>query len=200
MHHFQKPDINRLLELQELLLAFSQVERVVHRKQADAYIRESDTEHSYNLALSAWYLSTYFSDLDRDKIIRYALVHDLVEVYAGDTYVYAEQSHLDSKQAREAKALKQLIHEWPDFKGLTTEIITYEQRKDPEARFVYALDKIMPILQIYLTEGHTWKIEKNITPERLDSIKRDKVALSPEIKPYYDELYALLIANRHFFG
>jgi 5'-deoxynucleotidase YfbR-like HD superfamily hydrolase len=194
------PDVRRLLELQQLLLQFSQVQRVVHRKQDDAHIPESDTEHSYNLALSAWYLATYFPELDRDAVIRYALVHDLVEVHAGDTYVYGEQSHLDSKEAREAAALKQLAADWADFPDMIAEIEEYEKRTSPEARFVYALDKIMPIMQIYLSGGYTWKQEGDITPERLDGIKRNKVALSPQIKPYYDQLYELLIQNRHLFG
>jgi len=196
----KKPGIQRLLEFQKLLLQFSQVQRVVDRKQGDAYILESDTEHSYNLALSAWYLAAYFPRLNIDKIIRFALVHDLVEVHAGDTYVYGEQAHLDSKAAREAAALKQLTAEWPDFPAMAAWIEEYEARTSEEAKFVYALDKIMPIMQIYLADGYTWKREGNITPERLDGIKREKVALSPQIKPYYDQLFALLVQNRHFFG
>jgi 5'-deoxynucleotidase YfbR-like HD superfamily hydrolase len=74
-----KANIHRLLELQQLLLVFSQVERRNHRKHNDQYIRENDTEHSYNLAMTAWYLAQWFPDLNKDLIIQYALVHDLVE-------------------------------------------------------------------------------------------------------------------------
>jgi putative hydrolase of HD superfamily len=196
----QQPDIHRLLEFQKLLLQFSQVQRVVDRKQGDTYIPESDTEHSYNLALTAWYLSTYFPELDRDTVIRFSLIHDLVEIHAGDTYVYGEQAHLDSKAEREAAALQKLSIDWTDFPEMTEQIIAYETQERDEAKFVYALDKIMPILQIYLGNGHTWKREGNITPERLDAIKRHKVAVSSQIKPYYDQLYALLLDNRQLFG
>ena len=193
------PDIHRLLEFQQLLLQFSQIERVVDRKQHDKYIKETDTEHSYNLALTAWYLAAYFPELDRDTVIRYALIHDIVEVHAGDTYVYGEQAHLDSKVARETAALEQLQADWPDFPELTAHIITYEKHDTNEATFVYALDKIMPILQIYINSGHTWK-QEGTTPTKLDAIKRAKVAVSPPIASYYDQLYELLTASPDRFN
>lgn len=189
----QPPDIHRVLELQKLLLAFSQIERVVDRKHKDAYIRESDTEHSYNLAMTAWFLAPYFPHLDPDAIIRLALVHDMVEIHAGDTYAYAEQEILDTKAAREAAALKKLQQEWPDFPGLTATIHAYEQRDTEEAKFVYALDKIMPMLVIYLSDGYTWKRE-GVTLEKQHNAKKDKIAVSPEIKSYYDALHELLQA------
>ena len=150
-----KPDIHRLLELQQLLLKFSQIQRVVERKQDDKYVNESDTEHSYNLAMTAWFLAPHFPALNRDLLIRYALIHDLVEVQAGDTYVYAEQAHLDSKVEREKAALEQLRTEWPDFAELITDLSDYEARQDEEAKFIYALDKIMPIMQIFINNGYT---------------------------------------------
>jgi hypothetical protein len=56
----------------------------------------------------------------------------------------------------------------------------------------------MPIMLIFIGEGYTWQ-KKSITPEMLDEVKRHKVKLSPEIQPYYDELYGLLLQNRHYF-
>jgi 5'-deoxynucleotidase YfbR-like HD superfamily hydrolase len=70
-----KPDIHRLIELQKLLLQFQSIERVVH--VPDNFEYENDTEHSYNLTITAWFLAQYFPHLDRDKVIRFALVHDL---------------------------------------------------------------------------------------------------------------------------
>lgn len=190
----KRPDLQRLIELQNLLLAFSQIDRGVYRRHGDGYINETDTEHSYNLAMSAWFLAPYFPKLDRDLLIRYSLVHDLVEVHAGDTNVYAPAHIIATKHARETAAAEKLHADWADFPDMHDLIKRYEERTDPEARFVYALDKIMPIMQIYLNDGHTWKVA-GITAARLDAVKADKVALSPEIKPYYDELYALLLAS-----
>lgn len=189
-----KPDIHRLLELQKLLLAFSQVDRVLERKHGEQYIHENDTEHSYNLAMTAWFLAPHFPELDANLLIRYGLVHDLVEVHAGDTDVYAPDHIIATKQAREAVAAQKLREDWADFPDIHRLIERYENRADAEARFVYALDKIMPIMQIYINEGHTWKVG-GITLGKLDAVKATKVALSPEIKAYYDELYALLLAS-----
>ncbi len=193
----KRPNIHRILEFHELLLQFQAIHRVTHIPVT--FEQENDTEHSYNLAMTAWFLVQYFPNLDRDHVLRLALVHDLVEVHAGDTYVYADAAIIASKQQREHEALLKLEHAWgTDFPELTQHIKEYEKRASEEAKFVYALDKIMPILVIYLAEGYTWQKE-GITAKRLDSIKRHKVALSPEVSPYYDELYELLVKNHHYF-
>ncbi len=190
----KQPNLQRLLELQKLLLAFSQVERAAHRQHRGEHIGETDTEHSYNLAMTAWYLAPHFPTLDPDVLIRYALVHDLVEVHAGDTNVFATDDILATKHDREKAAAEKLRIDWADFPDIHDLIERYEKRADPEARFVYALDKIMPIMLIYINNGYSWSVNA-ITLQKLHAAKADKVALSPEVKPYYDELYALLLAS-----
>ena len=186
--------LQRLLELQQLLLAFSQVDRRTHRKHETGFILENDTEHSYNLAMTAWFLASSFPDLNKDLLIQYALVHDLVEVHAGDTYIYGTADELSSKADREAAALQQLEREWPDFRDMTAAIHAYEQKSTPESRFVYALDKVIPIMLSYIHDGYTWKKE-GVTADMLHAAKRDRVLQSPEILPYYDELFQLLISR-----
>lgn len=193
----KKPDIRRLLDFHEMLLQFQSIQRITHIPKT--YTQENDTEHSYNLALMAWFLAQYFPRLDQNKILRYALVHDLVEVHAGDTFIYADAATLATKKEREEAALRQLEQDWPDFPDLIATIKNYETHASEEAKFVYALDKIMPILVIFLGEGYTWKQEK-ITLKQLHEAKRHKVALSPEINPYYEELYKLLLEHRHYFS
>jgi 5'-deoxynucleotidase YfbR-like HD superfamily hydrolase len=148
--------------------------------------------------MTAWFVAQYFPRLDRDKVIRYALVHDIVEVHAGDTNIYADPEFLATKKSREAAALKQLEKDWPDFGDLVGTIKDYETHTSDEAKFVYALDKIMPIIMIFLGEGYTWH-KDNIPLSRLDAAKRHKIAVSPEIAPFYDQLYALLVEHHHYF-
>lgn len=107
--------------------------------------------------MAAWYVSQQFPELDTALVLQYALAHDLVEVYADDTYIYGSEQDLASKQQREADALQRIESEWPDFQDMTATIHAYEQRADAESKFVYALDKIMPILLIYIHDGYTWK-------------------------------------------
>lgn len=187
-------DIHRLLDLQHLLLAFSQVERGLHRRHKDEYILENDTEHSYSLAMTAWYLAQYFPDLNRDKLIRYALVHDLLEVHAGDTYIYGSKEALASKQEREEQAMQKLEKEWSDFDEMIASIHDYEKRADAESCFIYALDKIMPIMQVYINDGYSWKVS-GVTAKIQYDAKIDKVRQSPEILPYFEELQELLLSR-----
>jgi putative hydrolase of HD superfamily len=196
----KQPNIERLLEFQHLLLKFSHIERRLKRKHVDDnFIPENDTEHSYNLALTAWFLASHFPKLDEAKVIKLSLVHDLVEIHAGDTYVYAKAELLASKPAREAAALKQLQAEWQDFSEMTESIKEYEKRDTAEAKFVYALDKVMAVMLIYTNDGFTFR-EDNITVKMLEEAHRHRVALSPEILPYYDELMNLLLQSPHLIS
>jgi putative hydrolases of HD superfamily len=192
----KKLSLSRIIDFQHLLQAFSQVERVIHRSHKNIMVNENDTEHSYNLAMTAWFLAPHFPHLDRDLLIRHALAHDLVEVHAGDTYIYGSETELATKPKREAEALHKLELEWPDFRDLTAHIHGYVARTTPEAKFIYALDKIMPILLIYINEGYSWG-KADVTAKMLYDAKASKTAVSPEIKPYFDQLHELLLQSPH---
>jgi putative hydrolases of HD superfamily len=192
-----KPDVHRLVALQKLLSDFTQVERSVHRDHLGKYVQENDVEHSYNLAMTAWYLSAWFPKLNKDRLIQYGLVHDMVEVYAGDTYLYGSEEDLASKEDREAKAFERLKDEWADFKDMIESIEAYETKQTPEAKFVYALDKLMPILLVYLHDGYSWR-EAKVTLKMLHEAKIAKVSLSPEILPYFEEIHAFLLDHPEF--
>jgi putative hydrolases of HD superfamily len=194
LNSMKKPGIKRLLELQKLLQEFVQVERVPKRQHNGTYAVENDVEHSYNLAMTAWFLAQWFPELDKDLVIKYALVHDLVEIYAGDTYAYASKAEIKAKHINEQKALKKLKKTWPDFAEMTNLIEDYETRSNAESRFVYALDKLMPIMLIFQNDGYTWK-EKNITAKMLYDVKYKKVKLSPEVMPYFEQLHDLLLEH-----
>jgi 5'-deoxynucleotidase YfbR-like HD superfamily hydrolase len=91
----QKPDIQRLIEFQTFLLKFQKIERSIALPGPGEH-KENDVEHSYFLAMAAWYLAPHFPQIDRDKAIRYALVYDLVETYAGDTNAFGTIDALSS--------------------------------------------------------------------------------------------------------
>ncbi|OGZ11869.1 MAG: hypothetical protein A3D67_00300 [Candidatus Lloydbacteria bacterium RIFCSPHIGHO2_02_FULL_51_22] len=184
-------DLSKILNFVGLLNMFRHVERVVLANGEKRW--ENDVEHSYHLAMLAWYIAeSHALPLNRDLLVRYALVHDLVEVYAGDTYIYTtNQSEKDSKKAREEKAAVELRENFPEFSGLHELIHQYEKREDKESRFVYALDKIQPILNIYMDGGRTWK-EKEVTIQMLVDAKKHQVALSPEVSACFEELVMLL--------
>jgi putative hydrolases of HD superfamily len=191
----------RLLELQTLLIQFAEVERLIHfpdRKNQDRF--ENDAEHSYNLAIAAWYLSSFFPHLDRDKLIRYALAHDLVEVYAGDEMAVGRTDIAEkAKSVREAAALQRLEKEWSDFSDFTSHIRDYEKRADSESKFIYALDKLMPMMLNIITNGKTWKTYK-LGREAVLQAKDSKVPISPEINELWHVFRKQILENPDYFA
>ncbi len=111
---------------------------------------------------------------------------------------YAKADVLQGKAERERAAIDKLVEEWPDFPELATAIHEYEARQSNEAKFVYALDKLMPVVLNYLNQGRTWQHE-GITFERLVAEKEAKIRLSPEAFPYYQQLIATLQVRPDFF-
>ena len=170
----------------DLLNRFRQVRRAVLVNGEDRW--ENDVEHSYHLAMLAWYIVTAEGlPLDINKVITYALIHDFVEVHAGDVPFNAGEELRAGKAEREHEASKTLRRDLPEFAGLHESIEKYEKREDPESRFVYALDKLQPMLQIYVDGGRTWK-RNNVTLIETVAYKESRVAVSPEVAAWYSEL------------
>lgn len=192
-----KPDLDRLVQLQKLALQFRAIKRNIHLPPSTDEF-ENDIEHSYSLALLAWFLAGHFPELDRDKVIRYALIHDLVEIHAGDTYVYGSATAKADKQDREAAALQQLAKEWPDFPELVATIEDYETRSSNESKFIYALDKLQPALIEYINEGRGWH-HLGITFEKFCAEKNKKIPISPEVNQYSQALMQRLEQLPHLF-
>jgi len=185
--------LSDIIKFSELLNQFRLVNRMILVNGENRY--ENDVEHSYQLAMLAWYItSSSKMDFDITKVLQYALAHDLVEVYAGDTYAYTNNKELrESKEQREHEAAQRIKKELPEFSELHEMINGYEKREDKESRFVYALDKLQPTIQIYADNGRTWQ-EINLSLERIFE-KKDKIAVSPEVKLWFDELCELLSQN-----
>ncbi len=191
------PDIQPVLDLQKFLIDFRNVDRMVYMPDSDE--RENDVEHSYFLAVIAWQLAEKVDpSLDTSKILRYSLVHDLVEVYAGDTFAFGADT--DSKHEREAKSLEKITDQFgQDFPSLTGTIATYEQRGDRESRFVYAVDKMLPAIMEIFSSGRTWQ-EEGISYKEVYKYDSQRTALSPEIKGYFDALHEYLSNHPEFFA
>lgn len=192
----KQPDIQSILGLQDLLIRFRNIPRMVYMPESDE--RENDVEHSFFLAVMGWQLADQIDpSLDTGKIVHYALVHDLVEVYAGDTFAFGEGA--DTKEAREAEALERIESEFPEFPSLTETIHEYEKKEDPESRFVYALDKMLPAIMETFSQGRVWR-EEGITYEQVHEYDSTKTAVSKEIQPYFESLHEYLREHPEFFA
>jgi putative hydrolase of HD superfamily len=121
--------------------------------------RENDAEHSWHLALMVLVLAEYADDpIDVGKTVKLVLLHDLIEVYAGDTPLYDAVAAQDQEE-REQAAADRLFALLPDdqaveFRALWDE---FEARVTPEARFAKAMDRLQPLLLNFNNRGGTWR-------------------------------------------
>ncbi len=191
----------RMMDLQRLLNQFLDIERMIFLPDGKRKNRrETDTEHSYHLAIMAWYLCDSFPKLNKDKVIRYALTHDLVEIHAGDVMAVGRTKEQDKiKDQKEAEALQRLKSDWQDFPDMTETIRLYEAQADKEAVFVKALDKILPMMHNIMSEGKTWK-KYDIDRKTVVELKDEKTEPSPEIAKIWQVFRAEIQNNDSLFN
>ncbi len=130
---------------------------------------ENDAEHSWHLAVMAMLLVEHAKEeqLDLLHIVKMVLIHDLIEIDAGDTYLYDEQAAQD-KAEREQRAADRLFAMLPDeqtreFRALWDE---FEEKETPEAKFATSLDRMQPLLHNYHTQGKSWQ-QHGVTSDRV---------------------------------
>lgn len=134
---------------------------------------EDSAEHSWHASLMALVLFEHRAqaDLDLEHILKMLLIHDLVEIDAGDTYCYDAAAHQD-KQEREVKAADRIFGLLPEDQAKAMRDIwdEFEQGKTEESRFARALDRLNPFLLNYYSGGKAWKqngISKGQVLERM---------------------------------
>ena len=140
---------------------------------------ENTAEHSWHFALMALTLYEYASDaVDINRVIKMALVHDLVEVYAGDTFAFDEEGY-ESKLQRESEAADRLFSLLPseqdaEFRALWQE---FDHMETPDAMYAAAIDVLHPVLTNYLTDGHPWAVNGVTSAQLLGRLAPIKAAL-----------------------
>ncbi|MCQ2144362.1 MAG: HD domain-containing protein [Bacteroidales bacterium] len=136
-------------------------EKFVQRRTflTDGERLENDAEHAWHMAVMALLLSEYSNeDIDVPKVVSILLIHDLVEVYAGDTFAYDEEAKKDQRQ-RELAAADKLFSQLPEdlarrFRGLWDE---FEEWESPESKFAHALDNFQPLMLQHASDGRAWR-------------------------------------------
>ena len=121
--------------------------------------RENSAEHSWHIAMAAVVLAEQADEpLDVGGALRMLLIHDIVEIDAGDTYAYDERARVD-QPAREAQAAARLFGLLPadQARELYDLWDEFDRRATPEARFAHAVDRILPLLHNFHTQGVAWQ-------------------------------------------
>lgn len=156
---------------------------------SDGSRKENDAEHSWHLALMAVLLREYANEeVDLAKVIPMVLLHDLVEIDAGDTYAY-DQAGLATQRARETKAADRIFGMLPEdqgtkFRNLWEEFEAYETA---EAKFAHVLDNCQPLLLNDASGGKSWK-EHTVHKSQIYKRNEHTAEGSREIWEYMQQL------------
>lgn len=179
----------RLQKQIDFIVEVDKLKQVLRQSVITGALRnENDAEHSWHLALMAILLSEYAEakDIDVLRVIKMVLIHDLVEIDAGDTYCYDEKANQDKAQREQLAAdrifnllppdqAREIMSLWREFEEITT----------PEARFAACLDRMEPLLLNYNTNGHTWKrpgVNSQKVYKRVDVLEKNAPTLYEYIK------------------
>jgi len=167
------PNVSRLeqqLEFLRVVDALKRVERMTRLIQQPGEVarRENSAEHSWHLALMALMLVEHANEpVDISRVLQMILIHDIVEIDAGDTFVYDTNAMTD-KAEREARAAERLFGMLPE--DQKSEIFAlwheFEARETPEAKYASALDRLAGMLPNVANNGGTWK-EHTVSVEQV---------------------------------
>lgn len=159
----------RLKQQIRFILEIDRLKSVVRRSYViDSRRRETDAEHSWHLAVMAMVLAEYADEpVDVSRVIKMVLLHDIVEIDAGDVFLYDEAGNRD-KAVRERRAAERIFGLLPkdQARELRETWSEFEARETPDARFAASLDRLMPLLHNYTTQGSTWR-EHGVTGDRV---------------------------------
>ncbi|HZG40560.1 MAG TPA: HD domain-containing protein [Nodosilinea sp.] len=180
----------RLQQQIAFVVEIDRLKQVLRQTQLmDASRRENSAEHSWHLALMVLVLAEYApAEVDLQRAIHQVLIHDLVEIDAGDTFCYDTAGHHD-KAEREQQAADRIFGLLPqsiadDLRQLWDE---FEAQATPTARFAASLDRIQPLLHNWQTGGGTWKqhgIDRAQVMQRMAPVETG----APELWPFVLEV------------
>ena len=135
---------------------------------SDGRRKENDAEHAWHMAIMAYLLQEYSNEkIDVARVMLMCLIHDVVEIDAGDTYAYDAEG-LKTQKAREEAAKERLYSMLPEDQkaDLVAIFDEFEERKAPEAKFARALDNLQPLLLNHSNDGGDWK-NHDVTAEQV---------------------------------
>lgn len=183
----------RLNKQVDFLVEIDKLKNIYRRSfLIDGKKNENSAEHSWHVAMMSILLIDYSEEnTDQLRVLKMLLIHDIVEIDAGDTFCYDETAALD-KESREKSAADRLFNILPPDQAVELRELwnEFEAGITPEAKFASALDRLMPILHNYFTEGKGWKkhgIKKHQVISRNRDIRKGSDVLWKYARSIIDE-------------
>ncbi len=156
MHMFSE----RLCKQMDFIMEIDKLKKIVRQTYiSDASRKENDTEHSWSLAMMCLILSEYANEeIDVLKTIKMVLIHDIVEIDAGDTYAHDEIGNA-TKKDREEKAADRIFNILPEDQAKEMRMLwdEFEASDTKESKFANAIDRVQPISLNDITSGKSWR-------------------------------------------
>ncbi len=176
----------QILQFLEIIDPFKTIERATYL--SDQSQHESDSDHTWHMALFALLL---YRDLnfkvDITKVLTLILIHDLSEIYTGDTFAYSPEHKDQESEIKAAQELfsllpsdlkKELLDGWKEFTfGIS-----------PEARFARALDRLQGLVQNVISSGRTWR-ERGVTESMSRELNQEALNTDPVLAEIFERLY-----------
>ncbi len=185
-------DFDRFNKQLEFLTEIDKLKQVFRNTVLmDGSRKENDAEHTWHMAVCAMLLAEYSNEkaLDMLRVLKMIMLHDVVEIDAGDTFAYDGKGHMD-KAEREQKAADRLFGLLPEdqkeeFRELWNE---FEAHETPEAKHAHLADTFMPVYHNYRTKGQQWQ-KLNVTSDKvLERCRRHIRSGSEEIWEYMQDI------------
>ena len=193
----------RLREQMRFILEIDKLKQVLRRSYlTDGSRLENDAEHSWHLAMMAITFGEYATDqgIDMLRTLKMILIHDLVEIDAGDSFLYAGDGG-KSKHEKEEEAADRIFGMLPLDQSSELRLLwdEFEAGVSSEAKFAKALDRLHSLLLIYSTGGRTWK-EHRVTAEMAMALNPPIISAgSPALGQYAVQLLRSAQENGYFY-
>lgn len=188
--NFPETELKRQLEF---LVEIDKVKNILRQTLlTDGSRQENDAEHSWHIAVMAVILEKQApKNVDINRAVKMCLIHDLIEIYAGDTFAYDTEAN-KGKEEREKAAGDRLFSILPKEQGeeLKKLWMEFDAMETQDAKYAASLDRLQPFIHNVLTNGHTWNLGK-VTRSQVE--KRISVAREtlPALRPWIDSMIEL---------
>ena len=194
-------ELSRLEQQMNFLIEIDKLKTIYRQNYlADGSRKENDAEHSWHLAMMIITLSEYFPLADTLRTLKLVLIHDLVEIYAGDTFAYDDKANVD-KKVREERAANKVFSLLPseeahEYLSMWQE---FELMESPEAVFAAIVDRLQPLTLNASSHGKMW-LEHGVKVEKV--LQRNAI-LFEKAHPVVAEYVRKIIADasmRQYFA
>ena len=158
---------------------------------------ENSAEHSWQISLAAHVLAEHIDEaIDINRVVQMLLIHDIVEIDAGDTFAFAETSQLDKQHEIELAAAHRIFGLLPEkqYQYFLSLWLEFEDCNTPDSRFAKAVDRILPLVQNMANNGGSW-VQHEVTKSQVLARNKYLEGLSDKLWRYVTEQIEIATNN-----